>query len=823
MIKNYFKIAFRVFRGHKAFTLINVAGLSVGIAACLVIYLLVQHDFSFDKFEKDGDRIYRVVTNFNFNGDLAYNPGVCGPLPWAVKNQVTGLDVSAPVFRLLLPDVFIPKAGSSPVKFKQQQNIAFADSSYFQLLQYKWLAGSPKSALNEADHVVLTADQASIYFPGLPYNQVMGKTVIYDTIRTTVAGIIAPITDNTDFSFHDLISYQTAFAHISWRMQLGLHNWGGTNVMRQFFVKLSPGAQAAQVQNQLNAILKKNDKQQPGRIHTLALQPLNKIHFDARYGAIASWDTANVTTLYYLLAIALFLLLCGCINFINLTTAQATQRAREIGVRKTMGSTRAQLIGQFLVETWLVTLFAVVMAACLTPFILRLFSGFIPQCIKFDLFAQPGIVLFLLGLSATVSLLSGFYPAVILSGYKPVDVLKNQSVSGNGKSRNEWMRKSLIVTQFVIAQFFIIATIMVSKQIYYAVNKDLGFRKAGILTVVSPFKNINPKGNLVLLNQFKSIPQVDMVSMGNDEPSSENTSSTEASYRDGKKEIKTEGLDEKFGDENYIRLYHIRLLAGRNLQPGDAGRAFLINNTYAKLLGFNDPNKAVGKNIDNFNGDTRMQIIGVVSDFHQESLHAPIGPLAIMTSTDEDFKGVFHIALKLSPDTYQDGNNWHAALAAMQLYWKQVYPNDDFEYHFVDETVVKLYNKEENTVTLLKWATGLSILISCLGLLGLAIFTTGQRTKEIGVRKVLGATVTQIVALLSREIVWLVLLAFVIVVPLGWVALNKWMETFADRTAISWWIFAGGGVLMLATSILTSAFQTVRAARANPVNSLRSE
>jgi len=823
MIKNYFKIAFRNFWRHKVFTLINVTGLSVGIAACLVIYLLVQHDFTFDKFEKDSNRIYRVVTNFNFEGTKAYNPGVSGPLPAAVKNQVTGVEVSAQVFRLLLPDVFIRQGSNTPKKFKQQTNIAFADSGYFQLLQYKWLAGSPKTALNEPDHVVLTSDQAAIYFPGLSYDQVMGKVVIYDTIKTSVSGIVEPIKDNTSFVFRDFISYETAFAHMGWRMQLQLHNWGGHNPSRQFFVKLSPGASAAQVQGRLNAILEKNETQKKGRTQTLALEPLNKIHFDDRYGAVASYDTANVTALYYLLGIALFLLLCGCINFINLTTAQSTQRAREIGVRKTMGSTRLQLISQFLAETWVTTLFAVVAATVLTPVILRLFSGFIPPGIKLDLFAQPGIILFLLGLSIAISLLSGFYPAMILSGYKPVEVLKNQVVGGKG-SRNEWMRKSLIVTQFVIAQFFIIATVMVSKQIYYAVNKDLGFKKEGILTVASPFKNVNPKGNLVLLNQFRAIPQVAMVSMGNDAPSSENVNSTEAHYINGKTEITTEGLDEKFGDENYIKLYHIKLLAGRNLQPGDAGKAFLINDTYAKILGFQNPQQAVGKNIERFDGDTRMQIIGVVSDFHQESLHAPIAPLAILSNTDKKNSGsIFHIAMKPSPDGYREGNNWHAAIVAMQHYWKQVYPNDDFEYHFVDETVARLYDKEENTVALLKWATGLSILISCLGLLGLAIFTTSQRTKEIGVRKVLGATVAQIVGLLSREIVWLVLLAFVIVVPLGWLALNKWMESFADRTAVSWWIFAGGGVLMLATSIITSAFQTIKAARANPVNSLRSE
>jgi predicted permease len=818
MIKNYFKIAFRNFWRHKVFTLINVTGLSVGIAACLVIYLLVQHDFTFDKFEKDGNRIYRVVTDFNFEGTLAYNPGVSGPIPGAVKSQVTGVDASAQVFHMTPPDVFVQKEGSVSTKFKQQPDVAFVDVGYFQLLQYKWLAGSPKTALNEPDHVVLTSDQAAVYFPGIPYDQVLGKTVTYDTIKTSVSGIVAAIRDNTSFTFHDFISYPTAFAHMGWRMQLGLHNWGGHNPMRQFFVKLSPGISAMQVTNQMNAILKKNDVQQPGRSQKLALQPLDRIHFDANYGAVTGWDTANITVLYYLLGIALFLLLCGCINFINLTTAQATQRAREIGVRKTMGSSRVQLISQFLIETWLMTLFAVAVAVCLTPVILKLFAGFIPQGIKFDLFAQPGIILFLLGLSVLVSLLAGFYPSIILSGYKPVAVLKNQVISGDGQSRKEWMRKSLIVTQFVIAQFFIIATIMVSKQIYYAVNKDLGFKKEGILMIASPFKNINPKASRLLLNQFRAIPQVKMVSMGYDAPSSDYTNGTEAHYYDGKKEISTEGLDQKFGDENYIKVYHISLLAGRNLQPGDTGRAFLINDTYAKMLGFQNPQQAVGKNIERFNGNTRMQIIGVVSDFHQESLHEAIAPLAIMTGTDKSQNSTFHIALKPGIN-----GNWHAAIAAMHQYWKKAYPNDDFEYHFVDESIAQLYNKEENTVTLLIWATGLSILISCLGLLGLAIFTTNQRMKEIGVRKVLGATVTQIVTLLSREIVVLVGLAFAVVVPIGWFALNKWMETFADRTAISWWIFAGAGLLMLATSIFTSAFQTVKAAMTNPVESLRSE
>ena len=396
MIKNYLTIALRNFWRNKLFTLINVTGLSIGLATCLVIYSLVNYDFNFDKFEKEGDRIYRVVTIFTFSGEKEHNPGVCGPLPWSIKNKVTGMEVSAPVFRLLMPDVYIPKDGEAPIKFKQQQKIAFADSSYFQLLQYKWLAGSPKTALNEADRVVLTSDQASIYFPGLPFDKVMGKTVIYDTIKTTVSGIIQPIKENTDFSFHDLVSYQTAFTHLSWRMQLGLNNWGGTNVMRQLFIKLSPGTHTEQIEKQLNNILKMESNSRPGRTQVFSLQPLSQIHFDVRYGAIANWNTANLTTLYYLLLIALFLLLCGCINFVNLATAQATKRAREIGVRKTMGSTRTQLIGQFFIETWLTTMFAVILAVSLIPIILRLFQGFIPQGIKFDLIAQPSILFLIL-------------------------------------------------------------------------------------------------------------------------------------------------------------------------------------------------------------------------------------------------------------------------------------------------------------------------------------------------------------------------------------------------------------------------------------------
>ena len=819
MIKSYLKIAFRGFQRQKLFTLINVFGLTIGITAALVIYLLVHYDFTFDKFHKDGDRIYRVVTDFSFSGSPGHNQGVCGPLPWATKTQVTGLEEIAPIFRLSQPNVTVPNGNKASSRFKTQDNVILADDDYFKLFEYKWLAGSAKSALTAPYQVVLSSEQAEKYFPGVNYEQMLGRTVIYDTLKTTVSGIVQTIKQNTDFTFHDFISFPTAFSVPMLKEQLRLQNWAGTSPKYQLFLKLLPKTTKALIETQLNDIMKKNNKPRPGVMETFALQPLADIHFSANYGPFDG-RVADKTTLFELSGIALFLLLLGCINFINLTTAQSGQRAKEIGIRKTLGSSRKQLVSQFLGETVLITLIAVIISAAIAPAVLKLFSDFVPQGIQANLLAQPDIILFLVALVIVVSVASGFYPALILSGYKPVSAIKNQANTGIGKTRNMLFRKSLIVTQFAIAQFFIMATILVSKQVYYAVHKDLGFKKDAILVVNSPGKNRQEHLNQVLLNKFRAIPQVELVSKGGEAPISGNPTSTEGTYKDGKKEIKMENLGVEFGDENYIKVYHIKLLAGRNLVPGDMSKAFLINQTLAKQIGFKDPQEAIGKVISNYNGDTNMQIVGVVSDFNQESIHAAIPPLAILTSADPNYNGTFHIALK--PQT-ANGDDWKTAIASMENAWKQVYSEDDFEYQFFDESIAHLYANEQHTTTLLSWATGLSVLISCLGLLGLAIYTTTQRTKEIGVRKVLGATVSQIVVLLSKEMAWLIILAFVIISPLAWLAMNKWMQGFADRTAISWWIFVLSGGGMLLTALFTSGFQTVKAAIANPVKSLRSE
>ncbi|MGZ3778721.1 MAG: ABC transporter permease, partial [Mucilaginibacter sp.] len=419
-------------------------------------------------------------------------------------------------------------------------------------------------------------------------------------------------------------------------------------------------------------------------------------------------------------------------------------------------------------------------------------------------------------LTIVVSFVSGFYPAMVLSKFQPVQVLKNQAHAGTSKTRNAWLRKSLTVTQFIIAQFFIMATIVVSKQIYYVLHKDMGFKKDAIVNVFMPYYTKNKSLKDVYIEKIKRLPQVDILSRGGDLPSTNGWNSNDVTYKDGKKEIKTE-LYTKSGDENFVKVYHIKLMGGRNVSMTDTANAMMINETYAHIMGFKNPTDAIGKYVE-FGKTQKRQIVGIFGDFHQASLHAAIKPLAIFPQ-NYNMDGL-HIALK--PET-AGGNEWKVATTAMEKEWKQLFPDDDFEYHFFDESIAKMYSKEQQISKLLTWAMGLSIFISCLGLLGLAMFTTGARTKEIGVRKVLGATVTQIVTLLSTELVILVLLAFAIVTPLAIWGMNKWMQNFADHTSLSWWVFVLSGAGMLLTALITLSSQTIRAATANPVKSLRSE
>jgi putative ABC transport system permease protein len=456
------------------------------------------------------------------------------------------------------------------------------------------------------------------------------------------------------------------------------------------------------------------------------------------------------------------------------------------------------------------------LAMGLCPLILKTFADFVPEDVSAD-FTRPIVLLFLIALISVVSLLSGFYPAIVLSGFKPVVILKNQVSTRLDKTRSAWLRKSLTVTQFFIAQFFIMCTLLVSKQIHYVLNKDLGFKKDAIVIINTPYKSSNANNKQAFVNKLAAIPQIALVSVGGAPPAAGGSNSTEAGYNDGKKEYKIE-IEKKFGDINYLDVYHLKLLAGRNLRAGDTTTSILINATAAKALGFKNPSSANGKFIK-YSGSETMQVAGVLADFYPKSLREPIKPLAVLLPGKYNNR-TLHIALK--PQT-ASGNEWAQAITGIQQVWKEIYSDDDFDYKFFDKSIANFYESEQRTSKLLVWATGLSILISCLGLLGLTIYTTELRVKEIGIRKVLGASISQIVRLLSTELTLLVLLSFLIVCPLAWWAMNKWMQNFVERTQISWWIFILSGLGMLLMALLTQSFQTIKATLANPVKSLRSE
>ncbi len=820
MFKNFFITAFRNFWRHKPFSVINVLGLSIGISAALVIFLIVYYELSYDKFEPNRDRIYRVVMDLKFNGEEGHTAAVPAPSGNAIQNEVPGVEQTVPLMQFQgdgTVKVIIAKETAKPIVFKKQADIVFTNSQYFSLVPHQWLAGTQNASLKNPFTVVLSKSRAHEYFPSLPVSDVIGKTINYnDDVTVTVSGIVKDLDEQTSFTAVEFLSFST-IAQTHMQDDFMMNVWNDWMAYSQVYVKLSAGTSATHTESQLKILLSKyNTKTNKDAANTMQfhLQPLNDVHFNNQYAGFGQ-RLAQLPTLYGLLVIAFFLLLLGCINFINLTTANATRRAKEIGIRKTMGSSKQQLIIQFLGETFFITLIATIISVCLTPLLLKLFAGFIPAGLRFNVWHQPYVSLFLFLLTLFVSFISGLYPALILSGYKPAIVLKTQSFSNRGETRQAWVRKLLTTSQFVIAQFFIIATIMVCKQISYSLNADMGFKKDAIISFDVPRNDTVANHRTQLLNEIKIIPGVQMVSRGFLVPADDGASYTDISYTDSKNETK-QNVQIRWGDTNYLKLFNIKLLAGRNVEESDTIKEFVINDTYAKALGFKNPQDAINKQL-NYNG-MKLPIIGVMHDFHEQSFHTAVEPMVFASFTNRSY--FFHLALQ---SQNIEGTLWQSTISKIQKVYNRIYPGEDFSYTFFDDTIAKFYQAEQKTASLLIWATGLAIFISCLGLLGLVMYTINTRTKEIGIRKILGATVTNIVSVLSTDFIKLIGIAFLIAAPLAWWAVYKWLQDYAYRTTMSWWVFILAGVLMLLLALLTLSFQTIKAAIANPVKNLRTE
>jgi len=835
MLTTSLRNAARSFRSNRLFSIINILGLSIGISAAIVIFWVAEYELSFDRFEPGRDRIYKVVQEGSFNGNPAHAGAVPGPLGAAVQKELTGIELTIPYFAYQHDgtakvtvlsatnaaagaagaDAAHPTTGAAnsaatkPAVFNHQPGIVYTTPDYFSLVPHQWLIGSPQASMTNPFNVVLTESRAHQYFPDEKLTELIGKQLKYDDNLVTVSGIVKDETDHTDLGAAEFISHAT-IAKTQLQENFMMTRWDDWMAYSYLYLKLAPGTTQARAEAQLEALYKKNHPADPKSRDGwhLKLLPLREVHFSSLYGTLGH-RAASKTALYSLLAIAAFLLLLATINFINLSTAQATRRAKEIGVRKTMGGSRWQLMRQFLGETFFLVLLATLLSMALTPVLIEAFSGFIPPEIHSDWLNHPGSLLFLALLIPVLTTLAGAYPAFLLSGFNPVKVLKDQHYSPASNTSGSRTRRILTVSQFVIAQFFVIATLLVGKQIYYGLNEDLGFRRTAVITFETPWDTSNV-AKQHLFNAVKAIPGVEMASRGFFAPGGNGAAFGNISFKP-RPDVK-DGIVTRWGDSNYLHLYEIKLLAGRNVYNSDTIREVLINNTYARLLGFQRPEEALGQHLTYY-GKKDVPIVGVMADFHEESTRSAILPLAFAGQAGS----MVHIRLAAA------AANWPSTIEKVRKAYHAAYPEADFEYSFVDDLVGKWYKAEQDIIHLLYWATGLTVLISCLGLLGLVVYTTNTRTKEIGIRKVLGATVAGIVRILSAEFLRLVLLASAIAIPVAWWAADRWLSNFAYRTPMSAWVFVAGGALLILVALLTLSFQTIKTALANPVKSLRTE
>ncbi|SOD79053.1 ABC transporter permease [Spirosoma fluviale] len=809
MLRNYLKTSLRNLTRHKVSTLINLFGLTLGITACLVIYLITNYELSYDTFHPDSERIYRLIGESQYGKSGEKHPVgfVPNAVPKAIREEITGLETVA-AFHNISSDVLIPTGQEKPKRFESSRHdeLVVVDPQFFDIFRYEWLAGNPQTALNEPFKVVLSEQKARTYFGSIPLDHILGKEVIYeDSVRVSVAGIVKEWVQPSDFNFTDFISFATIRAS-KLKQSINLDQWTDIWSASQAFVKLPQGATPEQFTAQLQRFGKTHFTKNMELQFTPALQPLSDLHFNDEYDDNYS-RKAHLPTLYGLMAIAAFILLIAAINFINLATAQSVQRAKETGIRKVMGSSRANLIFQFLSETALLTLIAVLISLLLVHPILSLFQTLTPEGLTVDLFSWQTLI-FLFLVTITTSLLSGFYPSWMLSSFVPALTLKGQTTSKGGENGN--LRKGLIVFQFTVSLVFIIGTLMVSRQLNFMRNKDLGFSTNAIVSIRPGWGDKGP----VLAQKIKQLAGVERVTMEWFPPMGQAFMVTKLTYRDKKKDVEMD-VSAKIGDENFIPLYQLRLLAGRNYLKSDSLRELVINETYAKALGFKKPADVLNKLI-RFQ-DKAFPVVGVVADFHEQSFHEKIGPVFIANMPQAR-----NISVKLATQGKQVGD-LKTTLASLEQAWKSVYPDKKFEYTFLDDSIAKLYEKEQKTGQLVNMATAIAILISCMGLFGLATFTAQQRTKEIGVRKVLGASVASIVALLTKDFLKLVFIALILASPIAWWAMHQWLKDFVYKVDLNWWVFALAGVLAISIALVTVSFQSIKAALTNPVKSLRSE
>ena len=801
----------RSLRKNKIYTIINILGLTVGIAAVLLIFRLVNYELSFNKNFKNYDQIVRVVSKIK-TPEQGEQKGVCipGPAMEQIINSVSQFEAIGRIHEVW-SSITVPNPNGGPPlkKFSTEDPTTafFADPGLLKVFNYQWLAGNPNTALNEPSSIILTKSWAEKCFG--TWKEAMDKTVLIDNIvPVQVTGIIEDLPTNCDFNFPYLISYETIKKNAD--LFFYRSDWGNCSSNDQIYALLQSNDQWTSATEALAKVGAEEytDRATGERRKTHIMQPLSELHYDTDLGHSGSHQTSK-NRLKILGFIGILILIIACFNFINLATAQASIRAKEVGVRKTLGGRPIQLIGQFMSETGVIVCIAVLLGANLAVLgapLLKYVSD-VPDSLPF--LSNPSVLAFLAITTIIVTLLAGLYPAFILSSYQPVEALKSKiaNKSFGGLSLN----KALVVLQFIIAQALIIGAIITINQLDYIQSQDLGFNEDLVYTFPIGTDSTTQSKQIGLKQSLLQIPTVETVSFNSDQPLSGNTWQTNFRYG-SRPEDERYSISLKFCDADYQQTYGLRLLAGKWLSPSDTMRQAVVNQTLLKKLGIQSPEKVIGQNI--WLGQRRyLSIVGVVEDFHTHSLHVAHEPLLMTT------RKVFYwqAGVKIRRDDLS------GSIAAIKKVFDDVLPEQVFVGSFLDEDIAEFYESDNRLSAACKGFGLLAILISCLGLFGLATHAAAQRVKEIGVRKVLGASVTDIIALLSKDFLLLVFIALLIASPIAWYFMDKWLNNFVFRIDIQWWVFVVAGVTAIIIAFLTVSYQSVRAALVNPVKSLRSE
>lgn len=809
MLKNYLKTALRNLTRNKVYSILNVLGLALGIGCALVIYKVIAFENSFDRHQENYNNIYRVVSQSIRAGEVSKGMGIPHPVGPALSEDYPDVGKVART-HYTWGDQINVKEGDEINKFLLDNGMVYLDNSYFDIFTVEFLAGDSETALTEPNTAVITRSLSTklFGFDGGAETQAMGRSINVGNLQDyKIVGVVEDFPESTNFPFTVLLDYDSQGSSNPYYGEG--KRWNSTSSSTNTYILVDAGFNQEAFDTKLIDFVEKHYDEGASERRRFVSQPLSVVHFDDEYGNYVYSTSPEM--IKALAVIAIFLVLTACINFINLATAQAANRSKEIGIRKAIGGYSGQLVIQFFTEITLITLVSLFCSLAIAEFLFVQLEDVIGTRLSLDLFSGFETIGFLVVLLILVSFLSGFYPSILLSSMNTVKALKSK-ITAKDHSGGLNLRKTLVIAQFTISQFLIIGTVIIAAQMRYFMEKDLGFEKEAIV------KTYLPERDEVKNARFKAImlenPGIDKISYSLSSPTGNSNSHSNFNYP-------PLNIDEDFNasykaaDEVYVELYGLEILAGRNIRKNDSSNHVIINQQIADLMGFKeDYAGAIGEQLTSGWSSGNLKVIGVMKDFHSQDLSEGF-QYVILLNDPEVF---YEMAFKT-----KDGTNVNAAITHFEETWEKVYPEFVIDWQFYDEELASNYEQEQSVATLMSTFSAVSIIIGCLGLYGLIAFISANRTKEVGIRKVLGASIISIIAKFTKEVIVLVIVAFIIAAPAAYFILNQWLNDYEFRIDIGIGFFLIAFIVTLVIAAITVSHRTISTALINPATTLKDE